>query len=207
MNQQEQQTTTIMKTLEKNTQGNLAVIKYYAGEEDHELYIIDTSEFKMMPISSTYDRYGQKVTAEDAGDYLTVSSQSLLNKVNNELKETLELNEIVSAYDHPHAFEYIKEHGNSDEYEITEHMCKAYNYFDGSNYKSVIIECDTFETFYEKVDQQEEEAILGEYEDKSEVEEHNTGVKTFVGQKYLFRESQFAGAWEVAQVQLNDYID
>lgn len=179
----------------------LTVIQYYDGSDDAKLYLADQSIFEQMPVSSTYDKFGKQVTAEDAGDHLVVLSDALLEALNNELAGDFELNQSISAYNNEEAFLFVTEHGKEGEYELFQVMCKAYNYFDGSNWKSVIIECNEFDTHYSYVDKAESDAIMNDYEHRKSFGERNTGIETLVGKKYLFHVSKWGERWETAHVE------
>lgn len=108
---------------------------------------VDISE---MRVSETYDRFGQPVTPADAGDYITLDTQKAVDIANNaykefedeEIDEMFSLNETISDYEQGNVFtainsaEELKEGLDFTYYAST---CKGFNYFDGSNWQSIVI--------------------------------------------------------------------
>ena len=119
--------------------------------EDGETYqALPKNSFEEINVHNTYDN-GQSVSHEDAGDCLSINTNKavkIANKVRKEEypnKPVFKIGDIVHAFDFPYVFEEIV-YGNNLNVDVdftTEYQqCTAYNYWDGNNWKSIIVAYD-----------------------------------------------------------------
>lgn len=123
---------------------DLIVLK--RNEEDNIMYIIEENKFETTRLSECYDKFGQKIGKENAEDYC------LENSYCTELRERF-LNDLQTAgfeVENKSWEDFVESDDNSikefvenwrDENEVyTEAL--AYNYWDGNNWRSVILDDD-----------------------------------------------------------------
>lgn len=78
---------------------------------------------------------------------------------------------------------------------------KAYDYWNGHNWQSIIIEHEhDLDTDFHRVIEEKEEEILQDYFKDVEGEDHGTGLKKYEGDKYDFYTSMGQGHWWEAEV-------
>lgn len=172
-------------------------------EERAEIYITDKSQFEEMPLSSTYREYGQSNGRDDAGDYVEILSDELAVNLNEYLLEidedntTYKKGDIISFYDDWDAATWIIENGDKAAYELSEEMCLAYNYWDGSNWATVLLETEngSFDTGWVICENSDE--IIKEYLSK-EYDSEGFGIKYYKSDNYTFVVSLFESDWSHA---------
>jgi hypothetical protein len=148
--------------------------KVYELKDNFEMkYVILPEEvFEETYLCETFDDYGQKIDCCEVGCYCLANLESdfhlymaehfnwdleLMSKITDldELEEIFMLNEI--EYNIDEIKKYIDEH--------EEHIpCKAYNYWNGSNHRTYILESDLGVTGLSEVEPALEKRILAAFE-------------------------------------------
>lgn len=187
---------------------NLIVIRKKESE-DGKMFIADRDDFDWQNLSECYDQFGQQIGEENAGDYCLESSycECLRNEFLNdfkkagfELEEDNCIDDILESED-----EKIKKFIEAWKEENEMHTrVFAWNYFDGNNWKSIIINDDTsdLEANYEEVESKEAGEILKAFE-SVQFGQHERGLCTIESGEYIFTHSLFAGDPFLANVELN----
>lgn len=121
-------------------------VKYFA---------IDAEKIEKLNGSDTYDLFGQPVSPEEVGDYLELKSQEATDVANQayhdfhaeeddtEVLQHFSIGQTISAYESSHEYDAIQRSADLKEgldYEVYASWVKGFNYWDGSNWKSVIVE-------------------------------------------------------------------
>lgn len=187
---------------------NLFVIRKKESE-DGRMFIADRGDFDWQNLSECYDQFGQQIGEENAGDYCLVSSYceclrfQFLNdfkKAGFELEVDNCIDDILESED-----EKIKEFIEAWKEENEAHTkVLVWNYFDGHNWKSIILDDDTsgLEANYEEVESKEAEEILKAFEGVK-FEQHECGLCTVESGEFIFTHSLFAGNPFLANVEFN----
>ena len=171
---------------------------------DDTLYIVEASNFETVAISDTYDQYGQKVEAGNAGDHLVILSEKAATIAAEEAEKEFAVNEIVAAFDNSTAYDAIVNHADTVEgtdYELYRDTCKAYNYWNGNNWRTISIQMDNAEPTHTQLSDEEAAPILAAYEAAEFPHEYQSGYKVSEQDGYTFTKSQFAGAFYSAEVE------
>ena len=162
---------------------DLIVLK--RNEEDNIMYIIEENKFETTRLSECYDKFGQKIGKENAEDYCLENSYctELRGRFLNDLQtagfevENKSWEDFVESDDN--SIKEFVENWRDENEAYTEAL--AYNYWDGNNWRSVILYDDAngYSVNYEKVEEELAEKVLAAYENvtfpdckfgKSEVE-------------------------------------
>lgn len=106
--------------------------------------VATSAKFEVMPVSETYDKYGQEVDADELGG----------------------------------------------DYDVT-----AYNYFDGSNWQTIIIEDDCGYVEWDEITGQDAKPYLKAIKKRKEIGE-GFGLTYYKHKDLTFVKSQFASSWE-----------
>jgi hypothetical protein len=132
--------------------------------------------FKQMPISELFNEYGQSVEVERGCDYCDTCSENEENdKYSCDCEECIENLPVVLAY----------------------------NYWNGQNHASVVIEGEG-ETRYSEVTDEEE---IARYEQALENMKHECergGIDYFKAPGFDIQRSRFQGAWELYTITKRD---
>lgn len=178
------------------------VIKNNATDEIH---ILNRSCFEKVDECETYTDYGQKVGCENAGcntldnSYSTELHNSFLADVKSagfEIEEDASLSDILNTENEElQAFieQWKKENESHSE-------CTSYDYWDGHNWQSIVIENESGNTYYSELTEEEQLPILKEYEN-ADFTNWESGFCTEETENYIFEKSQFQGYFGLASVQ------
>lgn len=184
---------------------DLIVLK--RNEEDNIMYIIEENKFETTRLSECYDKFGQKIGKENAEDYC------LENSYCTELRERF-LNDLQTAgfeVENKSWEDFVESDDNSikefvenwrDENEVyTEAL--AYNYWDGNNWRSVILDDDAngYSVNYEKVEQELAEQVLTAYENAL-FPEYEFGKSEVESDGFVFLKTQYPGDPFLTTVEL-----
>jgi hypothetical protein len=181
-------------------------LKIYRVGEMRDKIVISGVEFQNIQTHETYDRCGQQVgyyEAQAGIEILTDKAAAIVEGVNPDTfvnPGQLHIGDYFFVPDE--VFSKIVEHDELEEgidFRIFSPDVKAYNYWDGHNWRTLVLETDYGYPDLEEVRGEEAEAILTAYEDK-EFSHEGFGSKTYKSGKYTFVETQFASDWYDAEV-------
>lgn len=182
---------------------NLIAIKN-TNEVEEKILITDKNQFSWMKMSETYGKYGQLNDRDDAGDGITILSKYAADVANISAKEQEEDEEYCKG-DYYACFETndaiidaILELEENVDYEYCADLVLAYNYWDGNNWASIILESHTFDSGWEILDNSDD--IIKEY-DKKEFYKEYSGLRAYKSDNYTFCVSQFSSSWEDAFIE------
>ena len=183
-----------------------------------EMYIIDAGEITEMNVCDTYDDYGQTVDHYYAGDYCPENSScdfcgDLVKKLEKEGfgSKIAEIRE-ENNYSYNEIGEILLGTGYDTEIQIPEMMqnlirefaenepvynkCEGFNYWDGSNWKTITTYMEFGNADAEILEDEEVSEILEQW-DNSETGDWENGTRTSVSEDYEFTESQWAGTFGI----------
>lgn len=198
-----------------------AFIRLSYRESGYEtIYAIDPDKIKSMNLSYTYNNYGQLIDTADAGDWITLDSEKavgLANRIYNEeneeseeFEEKFSLNDSVSDYDHSDVFSQVRETlKEGEDYTHYSEEVKGFNYWDGSNWRSVIVEAEHHDPEWEVITDQDMIAELSAAIEEREFVKEGFGEKIYHGGAYqvVYNYCQWAFAsWELDRLEdLEEY--
>ena len=156
--------------------------------EDNGVIYATNNEIETLNVSDCYDRNGQQIGHDDAGDFIELTDESMV-KFANEFTESTEykIDDYINAWDSWQLFKALNENfENVVEYTT----CQGFNVWDGHNWKSIIVDTEIGEPEWSIVEFDED--ILDEME---EVRTGN-GFTVYETDEYEITSSQFVDAWE-----------
>jgi hypothetical protein len=171
-----------------------------ATDPDEQMFVTKRDNFESVNLCETYDNYGQKVGCYNAGCYAIDNSDSDAEKDflrdlydhfgieynDDDLAEfdfsDVEngLNELLSGISQEKIDSFIKEWKEKNEIH-TEAI--AWTYWDGHNFRSLVMRSDLGEPDVEEIDDDEEEAILAELPGFPYIEGTTASIET---ENYIF---------------------
>lgn len=167
-------------------------------EENARQIIVDREEFENCPVTDCYDQYGQQIGHSDAGSTITLST-IIADELNEKFEtDTWAKDSLVTAFDHSEEFDFLLEE-NSDHIDIETEEVEAYNYWDGNNWKSIIIKSEHNDNWITHEYEEAPEDIYDEYEASEEVKE-GFGCKYYKSENYVFLVSQAQGSVGLAEI-------
>ena len=169
--------------------------------KETEYFALPKNALKQMPLSETYDDYGQVVGSDNAGDHLVVKSKKAVKIINAKMKDLGEnkrykVGDVISDYDDSDAFMVAKYLGSRN-VDLIYTMCKAYNYWDGHNWASIVVESD-IDGYYEweLVEDSQLEKSLNHAVKSKKFVRNNAGITFYETSKYIIEDSAWQGTWE-----------
>lgn len=126
---------------------------------DVEYFAIPESNIEILNVCDTYGFYGQQVSSSEAGDFLSLSTQKAVdfanqayhnnhNEENEEVKQKWSIGDYISAYDFSEFDEILKSSLKEGvDYSVTYTECKGFNFWDGSNWKTIMVAHDNYNNF------------------------------------------------------------
>jgi len=180
-------------------------MKLYQTNDENRDLLLSSAEFEEMPTPSTYDSYGQSITPENAGAYVQ-PAEGKESEFYAELKAICEAEgedftkeESYQAYDNWSIYELVVTKMSNDLYLQGEDTVTAYNYHDGSNFRTVTLVDDFGNNDVDLIDDEEAAQIIEAWENAEFYQESN-GFKVYKGGGYIFHRSLWASDWWTAQV-------
>lgn len=176
---------------------------------------IPADTIKTLRVTETYDHYGQEVSPENAGAYVSLNSLravEIANKAyhdeyaemdNDVIESRYGINDIVNAYDCSCVYDaVVSECTEGEDYTICVETCKGFNYWDGSNWKSVIIEYefDNTDTGWKVLEDEKLQNELNEAIENMKYVYEGYGATRWETEKYIITKSQFASNWATYQI-------
>lgn len=187
--------------------------------EDHVTRYFAVSEDKIEPLrsSQTYDDFGQKVGTDKTGDAITFSSQAaadLATKIAREQDEDAEafaVGDNINGYDNADIFDSVEEAfgelKEGEDYALDYQEVKGFDYWSGSNWRTVVVEAEHYESRYAEVYDKKLIADLEKAIEDMELTEQRAGAKIYRGGNYQITESFWQGTWAEYELIPLDEID
>lgn len=175
------------------------------NNEDAPIIVFDNDVFEMKPISDLYGQYGQQIGYCDSGAWIELTDKQAA-WLNDEL-ETEQYIEgtIINAYDDYETFESIVDKFGDDC--VNDEEVLAYTYWNGHNFKSIIINngdnWDTHETVSDELASELFEIINS---DDFCLEKAGPYQQEYRSEKWLFIESNFQGHPEFCMIVENEEV-
>lgn len=171
-------------------------------------YAVGESKIESIAYSSTYGGFGQSIDHDDAGDWATIDTQEAANKINEwlaseEIERTVSTGDTLLAYEEQNdLFNFaIGLQGVT----LEEVMVKGFNYWDGHNHASVVVEAD-WDTNYHTEKDEELITFLNKAIDGMEKVKEGTGVKYYKfveGDRQVnISESFWQGEWAEYRLEI-----
>lgn len=174
---------------------------------------IPETSINNMNISDTWGDYGQTVSASDVGDSIELKTDLAVEIANEKAKE-LELDIIFSVggfilsyvYDELYDFliDNLNEHEDYVKYCST---CEGFNYWGGSNFKTITVSCEFGEPSHMLID---DEALISELNEAIEDSVfvcEGFGTKKYETEKYIVIDNYCQGHFEAYEVYEKEIVD
>ena len=197
-----------------------------ANSEGQVVYFaIDAEKIKEIPESDTYDRFGQPISAGEAGNYLELKTQKAVDVANQayhdfhaewddtEVLQHFSIGDEILAYEDSNSYDSVVKSGTLEEgvdYDVTSTWVKGFNYWDGSNWKSIIVEREHTgrdNTSHQILDDQELIARLNEVIENKKFVKSGFGKEVYQSGNWEIVVSNFQGSWatyEIRETETND---
>lgn len=199
----------------QNTQYAVITKKF---DEETAYYLVSAEEIKTMNLSDTYGGFGQSIDTAEAGDSIELDTEKAAQIAQKASDETVEEGEytwakgdVISAYDCPDVYDEIlealkKEAKEDGDYTMYLETVKGFNYWDGSNFASIIVEADSYEAPYQLEDDEELISAINKAVAKKELEKDLGTGKQYRGGDFVIMTSYWQGTWYAYKVMLaEDY--
>lgn len=179
-------------------------------------FAIYAENLVLMPLSDTYTGFGQQCGADDCGDSLELLTQKAVDKANQiyyerysewddlEVLQHFKLNDVISAYEERNIFENIiaSDLIEDEDYNLYQTMCTGFNYWDGNNWKSIIVSDETGQYYSWEVleDKDLTQTLLTAFEEKEFIKS-SFGKEEYETDEYEIVVSQFASSWDIFTIE------
>lgn len=181
-------------------------------------YAVSKDRIEMLNVSDAYDQYGQQISSSDAGDYIEILTQEAAQVANevwndpfaneddpNSFLEKFTIGDYISAYDYRLEFdEVITQCKENVDYEIHKTQFEGFTYWDGHNWKSIVVSSIDDNNTHEIEDDEEIIFRLNTALENGEFVKDGFGTKTYRYKDAEITYSQFSSAWEYAEITLNN---
>lgn len=183
--------------------------KFLIDNENNAYLAISENRIETLNVSDTYDGNGQQISHYDAGDGFTLETKKAVDAINSYCEENeltyhlFKKGDYVSAFEHQDAFNAIFETDIGEEgmdYILYLTEVKGFNYWDGSNWKTIITQSDDGWIDYEVLDNEDLESELNEAIDTMDFIGESYGHRYYETDSYIIDESAFASAFEAYTV-------
>lgn len=176
---------------------NLIVIRKKDSEDDR-MFIVERDKFEHMNLCDCYNEFGFQIGATDAGNYClencycTGLREKFLNDFKSagfEVEEDNCIDDILESEDEK--VQKFLEDWREENESYTEAL--VYNFWNGHNWQSIILDCDIDEGVnYEEIESEEAEEILKAFEGV-EFGQYKCGLRSVEVGDLVFTHSLFAG--------------
>lgn len=177
------------------------------NEQEVIYYAIDAAKIETLNVSDTYDGTGQTVGSANAGDSLTLETQKAVDVANQFYHENYseyddlevlvhyKIDDYISAYDSGSTYTQILESNLVEDvdYILQRENCEGFNYWNGNNWKSVIIDFEHGAyTNFSKITDQDLIAELTKALQNKEFKKEGSGFTHYTYGKYKIQTTQYA---------------
>jgi hypothetical protein len=169
-----------------------------------------------MPLSDTYSQFGQSVGADDCGDSLELLTQKAVDKANQIYYDRFDknyvlgllvhfkLNDVISACEERNIFENIiaSDLIEDEDYNLYQIMCTGFNYWDGNNWKSIIVSDENGSCYSWEVleDKELTQRLLTVFEEKEFVKS-SFDKDEFETDEFKIVISNFSSSWDIFTIE------
>ncbi len=174
---------------------------------------ISENAIETLKDSDTYDNnYGQIVSAYNAGDAIKLKSENAVEVADKiahelELEETFEIGSFISAFDNIELYNNIIEELTEDEdYFGYFSTSKGFNFWDGSNWKTVTVSSEVGEPTHELLDDNDLENKLNQAIENSTFVNEGFGRRIYETEKYWIVDNNFQGHFESYEIYEKEYF-
>lgn len=172
-------------------------------------FAISETKIEELKISETYGDYGIKVDSSVAGDYLELISQNAVDFVKSYKEEdNSKIGDIIYAYEESSLFDSILSSLEEGvDFEATYQYCKGFNYHNGRNWKTIILEMPHYYDGHLEWQIVEDKALVKRL--RTAITRKKNGKKGFGYTNYShgsvqIQESYYEGAWESYTLTINE---
>jgi len=190
---------------------------YYLNrnQDDEQIVILNSESFETKNLCDCYDRNGQTIGCYNAGCYTLDNSST---EIKHDLESYIETKfQLESDFDYEDFLDQTENEIDTDtelynsikkeiELFLTENEShtnvEAFNYWDGSNYKSLFLNSDDISTnCIEEMGEDESNKIIAAF-NRANLQDIGFGKSEFVGRKYKFTSTQFASDPFITTVEI-----
>lgn len=173
--------------------------------QEGEIFAVSAERITRFPMADSFGDYGQECGSYTAGDWLTIETQEAADQVNvwwteNEEEEKVwVIGDTISAFDNTDLFDQFTE---EEGFELNQLDVTGFNYHDGHNWASIIVDFDNGEEApYSYCDDELIEKFNAEVEDKEEIKKNSFGT-TYETESFTLFDGNSAGDWAAYDVTL-----
>lgn len=165
-------------------------------------YAIQPEKIERLNLSDIYEKYGQRVSKFDAGDYFTITTDSAAAKINEylqkeEKEDRFAAGDFVSAYSHSDIYSDILDDISFEDGEIEEikSWVEGFNFWDGHNFQTISTSAQDGEASHSVVTDENLIAELNEAIESKKFVLEGFGTTTYESDRYIIKSSNMQGAW------------
>jgi len=174
--------------------------------QEGEIFAVDVDRIERFPMADSYSDHGQECGSYAAGDWLTIETQEAADKVNawwreeyEESEKVWEVGDSISAYDDLGLFDQFTEQSG---FELNQLQVIGFNYHDGHNWASIIVDMDNGEEApYSYCDDELIEKFNAEIDSEEETKKTAFGT-TYETESFVLFDGNSAGDWASYDVTL-----
>lgn len=163
---------------------------------------VNLDMFEDMNLTDTYGWDGQLISAQDAGDGVEILTDELALSINELAKKkdyelTVKKGDIIYAHEAALDYYFILDNfGESEELECYKNTCAAYNFWDGHNWASIVLEGEGIKTDWELITEGDLWIEINEAIKSMEYVGEGHGIKNYESELYNIDESAWEGDFE-----------
>lgn len=192
-------------------------IKKNTFDTNEEVPFLAVSETSInnMNISDTWGKYGQSVSASDVGDSIGLKTDLAVEIAKEKAKEiglgddiNFSIDSFISSYDYNELYDFLLENlSEGEDYVKYCLTCDGFNYWDGSNYKTITVSCEIGEPSHILIDDESLISELNEAIESSVFVCDGFGTKKYETEKYIVIDNYCQGHFEAYEVYEKEMAD
>lgn len=186
-------------------------IKPTETENGETTYLaITETMIEKKPLADCYDRYGQKIGNDTAGDYLSLDTEEAVKTANEawfseypeESEENYNIGDEISANDYWNIFRAVINKHQEPDITLEQAKEEVIEYHDGHNWRTKYLTGEAPD--YELIDDEELEAELNKAIHEMVAAKEQGGFEYYESEKYLICQSRWQGDFEIYQLTPKD---
>lgn len=168
-------------------------------------YAVNAAEIKTLEVSSTYDQFGQLVSHEDAGDCIELVSEKAVRMANETRGEVFQVGDMFTAMEE-NFDDLLGELSEGEDYVKYFPTVEGFNYWDGNNNRSILVDGDGFEQDWEMEIESDKKTVASLKRICKSTERgdglDDRGITTYTRRNGVVKSSRWAGHWWQYKIEL-----